>query len=308
MSTSSPPVVSPQEETPAGSGLRARVLTAAVLVPAVVATVWWGPTWLVALLVGVVISLALSEFFDLCEAGGSGGLRRWTMACAWLILAGETIAADVSIRGQLELLGSVREAEIWLLWFKAALLLFALGATALVLTRRRALVQVLPALGGSAGGLLLVALPLTYLVTLHGQPPVGPKLLLFTLVLIWAGDTLAYFLGRAVGRTPMAPVISPKKTWEGAAANLAGSLLVAWPFARWIEEPTALLLVTAGLANVAGQLGDLAESAYKRSAGVKDSGTLLPGHGGVLDRIDSLIFAAPVVWWCYAVFLVMMVP
>ena len=99
----------------------------------------------------------------------------------------------------------------------------------------------------------------------------------------------------------MAPVISPKKTWEGAVGNLLGSLLVAWPFAQWLGDPRVEwydLALVAAIANVAGQVGDLVESAYKRGAGVKDSGALLPGHGGVLDRVDSLIFAAPVVW-CY---------
>jgi phosphatidate cytidylyltransferase len=94
----------------------------------------------------------------------------------------------------------------------------------------------------------------------------------------------------------MAPVLSPKKTWEGAFANLLGSLLVAIFFARWMQQDTLSVLVIAGLANIAGQAGDLIKSAYKRGAGVKDSGSLLPGHGGMLDRIDSLILASPVVW------------
>jgi phosphatidate cytidylyltransferase len=94
----------------------------------------------------------------------------------------------------------------------------------------------------------------------------------------------------------MAPALSPKKTWEGAIANLLASLLVAVLFARWMQADIASLLVLAALANIAGQMGDLIESAYKRGAVVKDSGALLPGHGGMLDRVDSLILAAPVVW------------
>ena len=96
----------------------------------------------------------------------------------------------------------------------------------------------------------------------------------------------------------MAPLLSPKKTWEGAAGNLIGALLVALLFSYWIQTDLTVMLIVAALANIAGQVGDLFESAYKRSAGVKDSGSILPGHGGMLDRIDSLIFAAPVVW-CY---------
>jgi phosphatidate cytidylyltransferase len=97
----------------------------------------------------------------------------------------------------------------------------------------------------------------------------------------------------------MAPVLSPKKTWEGAFGNMIGSLLVAFFFAHWMRVDAVSLLAIAGLANIAGQMGDLTKSAYKRGAGVKDSGTLLPGHGGVLDRIDSLILASPVVWVAY---------
>jgi phosphatidate cytidylyltransferase len=103
-------------------------------------------------------------------------------------------------------------------------------------------------------------------------------------------------VGSSLGRMPMAPALSPKKTWEGAIANFVASLLVAVFFARWMQVDTVTMLLIAGLANMAGQAGDLIESAYKRGAVVKDSGTILPGHGGVLDRVDSLILAAPVVW------------
>jgi phosphatidate cytidylyltransferase len=114
---------------------------------------------------------------------------------------------------------------------------------------------------------------------------------------------LAYFVGRAIGRFKMAPVLSPKKTWEGALANVVASLAVASVFARWIEADTVSLLIIAGVANIAGQMGDLTESVYKRAAAVKDSSALLPGHGGMLDRIDSLILASPVVWIGYLLLL-----
>lgn len=95
----------------------------------------------------------------------------------------------------------------------------------------------------------------------------------------------------------MAPVLSPKKTWAGTIANILGALLVAVVFSKFLSVPLPHLLGMAAVGNVAGQAGDLLESAYKRSAGVKDSGSLLPGHGGVLDRIDALILAIPVVWY-----------
>jgi phosphatidate cytidylyltransferase len=138
---------------------------------------------------------------------------------------------------------------------------------------------------------------LTFAVRLHGLGGLGPRLLLFALVIIWASDTVAYFVGRAIGKHPFAPDLSPKKTWEGAIAGLLGSLLVAVIFAKWLPATLPQLLLMAGIGNVAGQIGDLLESAYKRSAGVKDSGGLLPGHGGMLDRIDALILAIPVVWY-----------
>ena len=128
-------------------------------------------------------------------------------------------------------------------------------------------------------------------------------MVLFLLVLLWAGDSLAYFTGRAIGRHKLAPELSPGKTWEGAIANLAGSLLVGVVAGRWIALPAVHLAAMAALANVAGQIGDLTESAYKRAAGAKDSGMLLPGHGGMLDRVDSLIFAAPVVWYYFRMLL-----
>jgi phosphatidate cytidylyltransferase len=178
-----------------------------------------------------------------------------------------------------------------------ALFVFVLGVALLTLWTKRPLVEGLPAAGISSSGLLLVAFPLTFAVRLHGLSEQGPRLLLFALVITWVGDTVAYFVGRAVGKHPFAPQLSPKKSWEGAVASFAGSLLVAFAFSGWLNAPIIHLLAMAAAGNVAGQLGDLLESAYKRSAGVKDSGGLLPGHGGILDRIDALILAIPVVWY-----------
>src|SRR5207245_9859096 len=101
----------------------------------------------------------------------------------------------------------------------------------------------------------------------------------------------------AIGRYSRAPHLSPKKTWEGSIASLIASLLVGAAFGRWLYAPLDVLLAMAVVGNIAGQAGDLLESACKRSAGVKDSGALLPGHGGGLDRIDALILAIPVGWY-----------
>ncbi len=276
-----------------------RILTAAVLIPAVVAVVWWGATGLVAACVGLVTLLALLEFFALGEKAGLRGYRLWTCACALALLFSQWGAAELESWTLSRVLTLTRAVGSPMLPMDLVLFAFVVGAATIALGTRRPLSEALPALGISAAGLLFVALPLSFLVRLHGAGREGPKLVLFVLVLVWVGDTAAYFVGRSLGQFRMAPQLSPKKTWEGAAANLIGSLLVAAGFARWVALEPRHLLAMALLGNVAGQAGDLLESAYKRSAGAKDSGALLPGHGGVLDRIDALVLAAPVVWYYF---------
>ena len=286
------------------SGTLARVITAVVLIPAVVAAVWWGSTGLVAALTGLVTLLALLEFFALAARAGLYGYRLWTCFCGLTILFGQWNSAFAENR-ILEAGGiSIWRISSWNLepffWIDFLLIVFVMGASAITLVSRRPLAEALSAIGISAAGLLFVAFPLSFVVRLHGlRGSNGAKFLLFLLVLVWVGDTLAYFVGRAMGRLPMAPQLSPKKTWEGAAANLLGSLLVALVFSRWMTFELRHLLMMALLGNIAGQAGDLLESAYKRSAGVKDSGVIIPGHGGVLDRVDALILAAPVVWYYF---------
>jgi phosphatidate cytidylyltransferase len=112
---------------------------------------------------------------------------------------------------------------------------------------------------------------------------------------LWVGDSAAIFVGRAIGKHPLLPKVSPKKTVEGAAANLVGCILAAVGLGALLGEPLALSAAAGLAAGVFGQAGDLFESYIKRRAGVKDSGTILPGHGGLLDRVDSLLFTAPVV-------------
>jgi phosphatidate cytidylyltransferase len=173
-------------------------------------------------------------------------------------------------------------------------------------------------------GLTLLALPALR------QPPYGSSpILLFLLIAVWSGDTAAYYVGKKWGQHKLIPKLSPGKTWEGTVASLVGSVLAAgllvelgsqmqepWnsSLLTWLERacPSVVLsypdeiwywLLLAALVNVAAQVGDLAESALKRSAGVKDSGTLLPGHGGVLDRIDALLLAAPVLWYAQMIHL-----
>jgi phosphatidate cytidylyltransferase len=281
----------------------ARILTAAILIPVVVAAVLWPDTWVLATVLAAVLVLCLDEFFRLAASAAAPGDPRWTTICA-LLLVGlqwlDSVHHGIWMRSDFGFLYSPDRTP---LPPDIALVLFLLGAAALAVTRRAPWRDAIAALCADCAAILLIALPLSFLVSLHAAQPLGPRMVLFLLVLLWSGDSLAYFAGRAIGRHKMAPELSPGKTWEGAAANLLGSLIVAFVAARWIPVPPVHLAAMAALANLAGQLGDLTESAYKRAAGAKDSGIILPGHGGMLDRVDSLIFAAPVVWYYFRMLL-----
>jgi phosphatidate cytidylyltransferase len=281
-----------------------RVLTAVVLIPFVVGLVLYASSAWVAVALAAIIALAMIEYFALGDAIGHRAYRVWTLICAillvyvrWAVMAADWLRVpSLWIPGRYVLPPGAAHGT------DGVLILFVLGVAALTLATRRPLVESLAAAGISSSALLLVAFPLSFAVTLHGVSEIGPKLLLFALVITWAGDTVAYFLGRAVGKHSFAPILSPKKTWEGAVGGFVGSLLVGVAFSKWIHVSMGQMLTMAAIGNVAGQVGDLLESAYKRSAGVKDSGTLLPGHGGILDRIDALILAIPVVCYYWILF------
>jgi phosphatidate cytidylyltransferase len=168
----------------------------------------------------------------------------------------------------------------------------SVGLGSLVLLSRTPLEEAIPALGILAFGVPYFAVPIA---SLHQLKRLDPWLVFLLMAIVWLGDTAAYYVGSRIGRHKMAPVISPKKSWEGAAAGLLTSILAAavWSFFRLGRLDPALLGVAA-LTAVAAQVGDLVESMIKRGAGVKDSGHVLPGHGGVLDRMDAMLFAAPV--------------
>jgi phosphatidate cytidylyltransferase len=173
---------------------------------------------------------------------------------------------------------------------------------------RAPLNRVLPDAALGLFGLIYVAYPLT-LVPMIWNRDDGKPLLLFLMVCVWAGDIAAFYVGRRYGRHKLSR-LSPNKTWEGSLASVAGSVLAGLAVVftgellsthygntvLHIVEPIWQSVALAAIINVAAQLGDLLESAIKRGAGVKDSGTMLPGHGGVLDRIDALLLAAPVLW------------
>ena len=278
-----------------------RVATAAVLVPVVVGLVLWGSTAIVALAIALITLLALFEYFALGEAIGHRAYRFWTGTCALLLVfaqwaASSTWAVVTRSNYTFEVYKGGHLSPIRFS-VDAVFFAFVIGVAVITLFTRRPLVEILPAAGISSSGFILVAFPLSFAIPLHAVGGQGPTLLLFAMVIVWVSDTAAYFAGRSIGKHAFAPKLSPNKTWEGAIAGFLGSLIVAFVFMPWVNVPLLHLLAMAALGNIAGQVGDLLESGYKRSAGIKDSGTLLPGHGGVLDRIDALILAIPVVWY-----------
>ncbi|HEY0704301.1 MAG TPA: phosphatidate cytidylyltransferase [Candidatus Acidoferrales bacterium] len=276
-----------------------RIATAAVLIPIVVALVWWGPAALLAAIAAVVAIMALYEFFAIGDKIGLRAFKKWTYFGAALIFYSQYSEGLIETHSFTAGLSVIRNLTTGVLSLDAAFLVFIFGCVAIGLFTRRPLLEILPAIAISSAAILFIALPFSYILRINEMADVGKKLVLFTLVLTWAGDMLAYFVGKFMGRVKMAPALSPKKTWEGAAGNVVASILVALAFARWMQIETLTLVAIAVAANIAGQAGDLIESAYKRGADIKDSGAILPGHGGMLDRIDSLILAAPVVWILY---------
>lgn len=184
--------------------------------------------------------------------------------------------------------------------------LAAVAAPALAMWRRATPELMLDATTTTFFPVMFVGVPWAYVVGLRAIPGEnGSDLLMLALLCVTLSDTGAFYVGSTFGKHPMAPTISPKKTWEGALGGVAGSLVAAMLAHFWFFQrlPLGHAIVLAVVLCAAGVLGDLAESALKRSAGVKDSSALLPGHGGILDRLDSLMVAAPVLYYYWLAFL-----
>jgi phosphatidate cytidylyltransferase len=294
-----------------------RIATAVVLIPIVLVLVLRAPVPVLAVVAAAVALLTIHEFLKLTESYGVQPLRWPTYAFAGLFF----LLLAVSAAGDTPLLSTGK--FLVGLGFACGIAPFVFLA---ITMRRDQMSGAYPAAAASAFAFVYIALPMAMLVQLR-QQAAGAFWLLYLLLVVWAGDIFAYFVGRSLGRNLMAPRISPKKTWEGAAASLAASLVVgillynhagsislALLHARLITRPDGMygleipamgpIIVLTIALNVAAQLGDLVESLIKRGAGVKDSGAILPGHGGMLDRIDALLFAAPVLWY-YAAWRVM---
>ena len=264
-----------------GPALLKRLASALVLLPVFLLIVVKAPGWLFNVVVVVASAAALWELTRLLDRGGRPVYRRLG------VLGGVAVTAA----------------------FAASRLLEPLVLPVLVLTAAAGIILAAPlwrsdppAVESTANTLLAVIYVgwlLGYGILLHHTSRLGDELILFVVGVTWVGETAAYLVGSTLGRRPLAPLISPRKTLEGAAAQVAASLATGAVLGAWLLPGCggAVAVLSGGLLGVVGQIGDLAESAIKRSVGAKDTGGLIPGHGGLLDRIDSLLFNLPAFYY-----------
>ncbi len=278
-----------------------RVLSAAVILPAIAFIVWWGEP-LASLTVIALAILALRELFGLFRSGGYAPRR----SAGYLSVVLFVIAASLRRYVPLD-------------WTGFALVTAILASLSVELPRRNrqnSLIHWALTLAGAT----YVGWTLAHFVLLRAiDHPLDPGALLrflrfeagaawivFVITVTLLSDTAAYFVGRAIGRHKMAPYLSPKKSWEGAAGGLLGATIAGIVLIPLLGLPITLAAgaLLGALGSVAGQLGDLAESLIKRQVNIKDSGHLIPGHGGILDRLDSYLFTGPVLYYLIIVTLI----
>ena len=286
-----------------------RVATAVVLIPLVLLLVLKAPLYVMAIVAAAVALLAIAEFLKLTTHYAVQPLGPATYAFVALFFAFVIIAST----NRTPLVETT--AILYGLALASALAPFLFLTLAM---RRPGLASGYPAAAASTFAFAYIAIPMALLVEIREQPA-SAIWTIYTLLAVWAGDIFAYFVGKSLGRHRMSPEISPKKTWEGAVASIVASVIVG---TLWIQHAPGIssallrlglierrdgmfgleqpqlwpIVLLSAVVNIAAQLGDLVESLIKRGAGVKDSGTILPGHGGMLDRIDAMLFAVPVVW------------
>jgi phosphatidate cytidylyltransferase len=261
--------------------LKQRVITALILAPLAIAAVLLMPTDYLALLLALMVAVGAREWAVLSGIGSLSGQLLYSLAMLLTLLGIRYFLPDT--------------AYLWLVGLSVAWWLVALFR----LSRfqgGKAAVEGLEPLRAVEGFAVLLPAWLS-LVLLHQRAEDGPQLLLFLMILIWSADVGAYFAGHRWGHKKLAPQVSPGKTREGVygamgSALLCGLFLVWWRETQWDQAPLIVLLCLITM--FFSVVGDLFESLLKRRRGLKDSATLLPGHGGMLDRIDSLTAAAPV--------------
>jgi phosphatidate cytidylyltransferase len=288
-----------------------RIATAVVLIPIVLVLILRAPVPVLAGVAGIIALITIHEFLKLTESYGVQPmpLPTYILTAAFFVVLG--IASDVPLLSTGQFLV--------MLAFAAAVAPFLFLTRAM---RGEDLRSGYPAAAASVFAFSYIALPMGMLVQLR-QQAAGAFYVLYLLLVVWAGDIFAYFVGKSMGRHLMASRISPKKTWEGAVASVVASVAVGWTLFHYalplssnmlrmgliqrrdglfgLEQPAmGPIIALTIILNIAAQLGDLVESLIKRGAGVKDSGAILPGHGGMLDRIDAMLFAAPVLWYYVA--------
>jgi len=254
-----------------------RVITAILLAIAATYLIFWAPSWVFLIAATAIGVIGYREYSGLVQ--GHGIPRPGVFG----LLAGLVVLL-VPPQHHLPLLG-------------LSLLTVLALATALRYDNLR---DVLPQVAAAFLGGLYTFAPWRFAGLLRNE---SHHWLFFALSICWVGDTAAFYVGRSFGKHPMAPLVSPKKSWEGAIGSVIGSVIYGVAFMRYFvpDVPSWQIALIAVAGNIAGQFGDLAESAMKRGAGVKDSGTILPGHGGLLDRIDAGLFSLPVVYLCVGV-------
>lgn len=256
--------------------LKQRIITAVVVAPIALALVLWAPGWLFAGAMALLVLAGTWEWAALAGFPLPAARAALTAGMAVLLLI-YGLAAGVPPMGTPLMLLSL----VALAWWLFSLCWLALWRAEF------------PRPAKLACGLLTLMPALAAVVALRAA---GLWYLLVLLFLIWAADIGAYFAGRAFGRNKLAPAVSPGKTWEGVAGGALAAAVVAGTACLWLPVPPAAFILISMCVSLLSVVGDLSESLFKRQAGVKDSGRLFPGHGGVLDRIDSLTAAAPLFW------------
>jgi phosphatidate cytidylyltransferase len=280
------------------SSLAQRVLSAVLLLPLLVVVIWWN-VWSVAATVLVATVVALFELYAAFRQGGYQPRVAVGLACALAIILALALQATFS----LDLILPV--------------LTLSIIASLIAELAYESQPGSLPSWGLSLAGAFYVAWLLGHFILLRslgtplhdtifkqlGMQP-GVAWIYYVCAVTWLQDTGAYFVGRQFGRHKLAPMLSPKKTWEGAAGGMIAAVLTGAGCVLLLGLPITLLqgALLGVVGGIVGPLGDLSESLIKRQVGLKDAGNLIPGHGGLLDRVDSLLFSAPILYYLIVLF------